>query len=791
VEIRVTQSDGGTGGSSRSTGLRPAGGTEVSRPSSAAEWAERVWSTAKDGDLAGLERYLRDVPEGKATDDIRRLREAVEVLDRTRQDSALEKQRELDKALAELREQAAEDKLPEALTSAALAKLLSDDWNALLRTDDVASLLQRSDLKAIEAERSGDWLLAQELLFRNRMLLEGAERADDEARLNSALEKVNRRIGLLAQYAPHKLHDLRRLQAARLAPDKPFPEFNELGAEDWKDQLKGVTQRMLKAGLRHIAGEHIDDHGWYPLLVGGLDALRLLATTEALGENFPGLRDPEKVARWVATIDELRAAIDARPRRDLTVNDYTEVVGRLELADRDTIQLPAGVLYREFGEGATYQLAQEFEDQYTEIIWPERLRRFQQQTEGNFVGVGILIRQNEKREIVVVNPLEGSPAYRSGLKPDDRISAVDGESTLGWSLNRAVDRITGPRGKEVVLGVVRGEGPEEQILDVPIVRDTIKIRSVNGWWKRELDAEGNPQWDWLIDPHSRIGYVRLTGFNDDSFEDFLAAVDQMKASGRLNGLILDLRSNPGGLLKSAVQFSNLFIPRGTIVSGEDRTGATSFRHDAHPNRAEARLAILPTVVLINEASASASEIVAGALQAHGAAVIVGERTFGKGSVQEVRDISDGEDAAVKLTTQQYVLPALPGEKRGRLVHRKKGATDWGVNPDIVVSLTPQQADRASRLRAAADLVPGAESGDESDPSTIDDEAVAEPGTPREADEAGEADGAGDRATPKDRPRPDVTELLSKGLDPQLQTALLILQARAIKDLEEAAVARRM
>jgi len=778
----VAQAEGGGRGDAASKGVRPSDGIEFIRPSSATEWAERVWGAAKDGDVAGLERYLREVPEGKATDDIRRLREAVEVRDKTRQDSAEEKQRELDKALTELRERAGQDKLTEALTSAAIAKLLSDDWKSLLATDDIATLLQRSELKAIEAESSGDWLLAQELLFRNRMLLDGADRQSDETRLNSALEKVNRRIGLLAQYAPHKLHELRRLQAQRTAPDKPFQEFNELGAEDWKDQLKGVTQRMLKAGLRHIAGEQIDDHGWYPLLIGGLDALRLLATTEALGENFPGLRDPEKVARWVATIDELRASVEAKPRRNLSVNDYSEIIGRLELADRDTIQLPAGVLYREFGEGATYQLAQEFEDQYTEIIWPERLRRFQQQTEGNFVGVGILIRQNEKREIVVVNPLEGSPAYRSGLKPDDRIAAVDGESTLGWSLNRAVDRITGPRGKEVVLGVRRGEGDAEQTLFVPIVRDTIKIRSVNGWWKRELDADGNPQWDWLIDPHSRIGYVRLTGFNDDSFADFLNAVDQMKASGRLNGLILDLRGNPGGLLKSAVQFSNLFVPRGNIVSGQDRTGATRFRHDAHPNRAEARLANLPTVVLVNEASASASEIVAGALQAHGAAVIVGERTFGKGSVQEVRDISDGEDAAVKLTTQHYVLPPLPGETRGRLVHRRKGATDWGVNPDIVVSLTPQQAERANRLRASADLIPGAESGDESDPAAM----------PEGDDGATDAEGGADeRVTPQDRPRPDVTELLSKGFDPQLQTALLILQARAIKDLEEAAIARRM
>lgn len=749
-------------------------GDSAARPVGVSEWADRVWGSAKEGDVGSVERYLRSVPDGTATDGIRRLREAVEVLDRTREANAAEKHKELDKALAEMRERAADGKLPEALTSAALAKLLSDDWNRILETDDLEALLRRAEAQAAVAEEDGDWLLAQELLFRVRVLLDGARRTADEERLSASLDRVNRRIGLLAQYAPHNLHELRRMQAKRVAPDKPFPDFNELGAEDWKDQLKGISQRMLKAGLRFIANEHIDDQGWYPLLVGGLEALRLLATTEGLEENFPGLRDPSKVARWVATIDELRAGIEAKPRRLLNINDYLEIIGRLEMADRDTIDLPAGVLYREFGEGATYRLAQDFDDQYTELIWPERLRRFQQQTEGNFVGVGILIRQNEKREIVVVNPLEGSPAYRAGLKPEDRIASVDGESTLGWSLNRAVDRITGPRGKVVVLGIRRGEGATEEAVDVPVIRETIKIRSVNGWWKRGRDSDGNPEWDWMIDPHSRIGYVRLTGFNDDSFADFLAAIDQMRSTGRLNGLILDLRGNPGGLLKSAVQFSNLFIPRGGIVSGEDKSGTVRFRHDAHPNRAEARLAGLPTVILVNEASASASEIVAGALQAHGAAVIVGERTFGKGSVQEVRDIRDGEAAAAKLTTQYYVLPPHPGEAKGRLVHRRKGATDWGVNPDIVVSLTPQQADRANRLRAAADLIPGADSGDEQEP---------------EEGEAGEGDL--DRVKPRDKPRPDVMDLLQKGIDPQLQTALLILQARAIKDLEEAAMARRL
>ncbi len=722
------------------------------RTMSVGDWSDQLWGYAKEGDFAAVERYLRGVPEGRAEAGIQRLREGVEVLSRTRLESEAVRMSELEKAMTEARTKVAEGNLAQALFSLAMAKLLSDDWSKVLTTEEVQAVMDQSFAAALEAEKKGDLLLAQELLFRLRVLVDDSGDKALRDRFNDPLEQVNRRIGLLAQYAPHRLHDLRRLQAERVAPDKPFPDFNEEGAEDWKEQLRGISQPMLMAALRTAASEHIKNEGWWPLLTGGVEALRILGTTQALGENFPKLRDPERLAKWNETLDSITTTLDAKPHRGVGRGDYRDIIAQLIQTNRETIELPEEVLLREFGDGAVYKLAELFDDQYTEIIWPERLRRFQQQTEGNFVGVGILIRTDEKREIIVVNPLEGSPAFRAGVKPEDRVVAVDGVSTLGWSLNRAVDNITGPRGKEVLIGVRRGEGDDEKSLDIPIVRDTIKIRSVNGWWKRELDTDGNPHWDWLVDPISRIGYVRLTSFNEDSYADFLAALDEMKRGGPLNGLVLDLRNNPGGLLKSAVQFSNLFVPKGLIVSGEDKDGRTVWRQDAQPNRAEARLADVPTVVLVNEGSASASEIVAGSLQAHGAAVILGERSFGKGSVQTVHDISDREQAAIKLTTQYYVLPPQDGEAKGRLVHRRPGATDWGVNPDITVTMTPQQLEAAMKLRLAADM-------------------LADADTLLQAND-GEA-----------TPRPDVNDLVLKGVDPQIQTALLILQARALKELE--------
>ena len=462
-------------------------------------------------------------------------------------------------------------------------------------------------------------------------------------------------------------------------------------------------------------------------------------TTSDLSETFESLQDAEKVALWTETIDQLEAAIEAVPPQALSRRDYRRIIGTLLMLNRDTIALDDAVLLREFGDGAMYELAQQYEDQYSEIIWPDRLRRFRQQVDGEFVGVGILIRHDEKREIQIVNPLEGSPASRSGIKPNDRIAAVDGVSTVGWSLNKAVDSITGPSGEPVILTVKR-EGVEEP-MDVPIIRDTIKMRSVNGWWKKGLNARGEPEWDWYMDPDAGIGYVRLTSFNEDSYDDFLASVSQMRMERQLNGLVLDLRHNPGGLLKAAHEFSNLFIPKGEIVAGQDRNGNIVWTLDAE--RSRAMLADIPTVILINQGSASASEIVAGAVKAHEGAVVLGERSFGKGSVQTVHDISDRNgDAAVKLTTQYYVLPG------GRLVHKTPGDDDWGVLPNLVVSMTPDQIEKSLELRQNADIV--------------DEYEVAE----------------GESST-----RPDVKELTSGGLDPQLEMALLLLRAKTLPNSE--------
>ncbi len=707
------------------------------QPLSIQEWSRLVWDSARRGDQNQLETYLQRIPVPLENQHARRLREDIDQHNNNLKTSLANRAEARADARQRMIDQLDQGEISQALTAAVEVQTLSDDLEAILTDDEIVRVVSRAKAQVPVARREGDWLYAYELLYRLNVLFEHSGEFEEQ------LDRVNQRLALLTYYAPQRLHELRQRQAERFG-EEPLPDFNAALAEDWKQRVDGINHRMVKRAIETAADHHIEAGGWRPLLRGSLNGLRMLATTPALTETFPMLRDAAKVNAWLDFIDERQADLSRTPEADLGYWYCARLLDRIVDQSEETIRLPKKAIYREFGDGAMHEL-----DQFSEIIWPNKLRRFRQSTHGSFVGVGILIRHDEKREILVVSPLEGTPAYFAGVKPSDRIVEVDGATTAGWSLNDAVDRITGRKGTEVELGL-RREG-EPEMVRLKIKRDVIKIRSVKGWWKKDLDVDGDPVWDWFIDPDTRIAYLRLTAFNEDSHEDLKRAWNEMNRAGRPNGLILDLRYNPGGLLTSAVEVSNLFVREGVIVSGETKDGGKAWPdRRAEPNKAIIAKEGVPTVVLVNEGSASASEIVAGSLQAHGAAIIVGRRTYGKGSVQTVHPISRS-NALLKLTTQYYRLPPSPEQRargeKGDLVHKRSGATDWGVDPDIEVSTTPQEIKAAYDIRQSADII----------------SARDENNDPVE--------------------RPHIAALITEGLDPQLETALLILQAMALETTE--------
>ena len=328
-------------------------------------------------------------------------------------------------------------------------------------------------------------------------------------------------------------------------------------------------------------------------------------------------------------------------------------------------------------------------DPYTTYIDPEKLNAFKINVQGNFTGIGIQIRKDAATDLLlVVTPIKGSPAYKAGLLAGDLITTISRDvdekgkplpnapeltSTKGLAVGDAVKKILGQPGTKVKLTVQR-EGSDKP-LEFEITRGHVVVETVFG-----VKRKTNDDWDYMLDPEKKIGYIRLSQFQDESYENIVAAMADLKKQG-MKGLVLDLRFDPGGLLSGAVDISDLFIDDGVIVSIRARGKEEEFIKGKH----EGSLLDFPMVVLVNGDSASASEIVSACLQDHHRAYVVGERSFGKGSVQNIRPFYEGQ---MKLTTATFWRPS------GMNLYKRdpealKNDT-WGVKPDLAVPLSEKE-----------------------------------------------------------------------------------------------------
>lgn len=317
-------------------------------------------------------------------------------------------------------------------------------------------------------------------------------------------------------------------------------------------------------------------------------------------------------------------------------------------------------------QGATAGLVEAVGDPYTVFMTPAENHEFHDALQGKLQGIGAELTLRDGM-IVVVAPLKGSPAAAAGLQPEDAILAVDGEDILGQSLSHVVERIRGPKGSTVTLTVLR-KGTEHPF-DVSIVREEITIPSVEAEVQRTQSGT--------------LGYIALNQFGDHSVEEVRKALQDF-ASEPLQGLIFDLRFNGGGYLEGAVDLASMFLRQGKVVTVQRRSGEPTH----HYVSGRPILPDLPMVVLINQGSASASEILAGALQDHGRATVVGMTSFGKGTVQEVFDLPGG--SSVRITTAKWLTPG------------GKDLSEEGIHPDIVMDRTREdmEQNRDPQLTAA-------------------------------------------------------------------------------------------
>ena len=388
---------------------------------------------------------------------------------------------------------------------------------------------------------------------------------------------------------------------------------------------------------------------------------------------------------------------DARGRR------FGEVLGHVDRAYLEPVDGES--LFAAAVEAAVGRL-----DEHSAFLRDDDRDALESLLDQQFGGIGLELGVDDRtRALTVLAPLPGSPAWRAGIVAGDRIEAIDGTSTEGLPIREAVRRLRGRPGDPVRLRVAsppRGDTLDPSALptaagrDVTLVRETVKVESVLGDRRR---PDGS--WDWMLEDEPGVAFVRNASFGDHTAADLDAALEaiERESAGRLRGLVLDLRGNPGGLLSAACETCDRFLDEGVIVSTAGRRSAAGEAESTTVRRAEPGAAVpgVPLAVLVDGLTASAAEIVAACLQDHGRATVVGSRSFGKGTVQSILPLSDGR-SLLKLTTSEYLRPSRVA------IHRRPGDGDdavWGVSPDAGYEIAPtaEQLERTRAWRRARDV----------------------------------------------------------------------------------------
>ncbi|MCC6227831.1 MAG: S41 family peptidase [Phycisphaerales bacterium] len=339
--------------------------------------------------------------------------------------------------------------------------------------------------------------------------------------------------------------------------------------------------------------------------------------------------------------------------------------------------------------GAIKGMLDSLNDPYTVYVPPADRQEFNKSLTGEYVGIGASV-NTDKGWLVIVSPLEDSPAFKAGLMAEDKVLEIDGKSTQGLSVDDCINLLQGTPGTSVTLLIERGS----QKLTIPITRDRIKTRSVKGFHRDATDAN---KWEYVIDPSRGIAYVRLSQFTPQVSQELAAALVAAGApEGKLKGLVLDLRWNPGGLLNEAENIADMFLKDGIIVSTKGRAYADEVAR-AH---SEGTLPDFPIAIIVNGQSASASEVLSGALVDNNRAIVVGTRSFGKGLVQNVYQVDNTEGGELKITEQRYYLPS------GRSIQRKDDSQEWGVDPTpgFFVPMTDDELVELIKVRRQVDVM---------------------------------------------------------------------------------------
>jgi len=538
------------------------------------------------------------------------------------------------------------------VTSKALEYSSKKQEQALLDDILVRQTVRQAERIAAEFESKGRWLDAYNICY-------------------SKLKQIYKNDKKYSDYAKQLLA---KADIVASLQDSPCQSFQE--------RYTGIEKQMFLNAVDYLDSSYVNIVDYRRMTIKAVNRCKLLA--EVMGNSHLKMRYKIRDTQYKVIQRSLAAILDqvnqsqANMKKDELIDAFERVLALSE-SPLGGGRLPPELLITQFATGALSAL-----DPYTVICWPSQAQNFKKALTNQFTGIGI--RFSKKQESAkVLSVLPDTPAYHSGIEAGDVIKAVDGLQTSEMPPDCVAQGIAGPEGTKVTLTIKRqGEHKER---DITLRRANIVVPSVRGWQRSETG-----RWRYMIDARNKIGYIRISSFNSRTVGDFDKILAQLESQG-LKGLILDLRSNPGGLLNSAIEIADRFIKEGLIARIQPRCGMPTYvsahKKKTHPD--------YPIVVLIDRSSASSSEILAGVLQEpkHNRATIVGERSYGKGSVQSIVSHLGG-GATLKYTTAYYYLPS--GQRiKSRDEDRKPGSENWGVLPDVKVKL------RSDELRKMADV----------------------------------------------------------------------------------------
>jgi len=452
-----------------------------------------------------------------------------------------------------------------------------------------------------------------------------------------------------------------------------------------QERYEGIEKQMFINAVDFLDSSYVSIIDYRSMTAKGINRCKLLA--EVISNPYLETRNKIRDTRCQAYMTALTGMLDELNQSSASIgkDNFIAVFERVLAMNESQLEgmgLPPALLIAQFAKGALSSL-----DPYTVIYWPSQAQKFEKALTNQFTGIGIRFSREEESP-KVLSVLPDTPAYHSGIEAGDVIVAVDGVGMSSMSSDCVAQNIAGPEGTKVTL-TIRHKG-EDKIRDISLHRANIIVPSIRGWQRSETG-----EWRYMIDVYNKVGYIRISCFDSRTVDDFEKTLTELEKPG-LNGLILDLRSNPGGLLNGAIEIADMFIKEGLIARIQPRCGMPTYvsahREKTHPD--------YPLVVLIDRFTASSSEILAAVLQEpkHNRATIVGERSYGKSSVQSIVSHIGG-GAKLKYTTAYYYLPS--GQKiKNRHTDTKLNCENCGVLPDVNVKLRSDELRKMAKMQRA-------------------------------------------------------------------------------------------